>query len=520
MVRYLVISLALPIFLLVGRTGHASDTPYLGPALNTDYSGPKLIDNQLMTYTGQDRLTFSSAEFLATHYPDLLPLRAAIDTWASRHSIHPRILIPVVDSYFANDTVSAEPVEVNAVLQLATALGKVFRNQLPDDMAASTALAAAASAMSFDLPSFDSLSGTQSLPLTARQSQSGPQGSVSLFGYLQPPWPIGERWAGGGAHGLGQIWNALDFWHPSYCCSWGTDTSNAWVSAMQSGTVRVWSSCGMAIIHANGLVTDYYHLDNIQFNDFDVVTRNDPIANYAGTQAQALCTGGSSTGTHVHVSVELNGQPISIDQSMLDFTAFSHNASTVQQYDNNCANSWYNHITQGLVCPLFRLLNDAPLPLGNDNDNDGIPDDIDEDDDNDGMPDTFEITHGLNPLDPADAGLDPDGDGLTNLGEYDAGTNPSDSDTDGDGINDGLDDDPLVQSNICSGVEAEIQNETINTGQIETCAASVSVTAYPSVTIESGGVRFISPVTRFGPGFTLEKSATISVQSTDPLPPL
>ncbi len=40
------------------------------------------------------------------------------------------------------------------------------------------------------------------------------------------------------------------------------------------------------------------------------------------------------------------------------------------------------------------------------------------DSDNDGMPDYWELTFGLNPHDPADAGQDPDGDGRTNLEEY------------------------------------------------------------------------------------------------------
>jgi hypothetical protein len=49
------------------------------------------------------------------------------------------------------------------------------------------------------------------------------------------------------------------------------------------------------------------------------------------------------------------------------------------------------------------------------------------DSDRDGMPDDWEIAHGLNPLDPADANLDSDGDGMTNLEEYLSGTNPNDS---------------------------------------------------------------------------------------------
>lgn len=41
-----------------------------------------------------------------------------------------------------------------------------------------------------------------------------------------------------------------------------------------------------------------------------------------------------------------------------------------------------------------------------------------QDSDNDGIPDAWETAHGLNPHDPADAGLDRDGDGYTNVEEY------------------------------------------------------------------------------------------------------
>lgn len=48
------------------------------------------------------------------------------------------------------------------------------------------------------------------------------------------------------------------------------------------------------------------------------------------------------------------------------------------------------------------------------------------DTDMDGMPDEWEILHGFDPNDPADADKDADGDGFTNLEEFKAGTNPRD----------------------------------------------------------------------------------------------
>lgn len=48
------------------------------------------------------------------------------------------------------------------------------------------------------------------------------------------------------------------------------------------------------------------------------------------------------------------------------------------------------------------------------------------DTDSDGMVDGWEIAHGLDPLDPTDAGADPDADGFSNLIEFQAGLNPQD----------------------------------------------------------------------------------------------
>jgi arylsulfatase A len=49
------------------------------------------------------------------------------------------------------------------------------------------------------------------------------------------------------------------------------------------------------------------------------------------------------------------------------------------------------------------------------------------DNDADKLPNSYEITHGLDPNSPKDAGMDPDGDGNTNLEEQIAGTNPRDA---------------------------------------------------------------------------------------------
>lgn len=343
----------LPTLLLAGLLGvplAASEARYTGRALEVTYSGPVLIDNSQYRYTGPDRLSFSTADHLQKNYPHLLPLRPAIDTWGSRLGIHPRVLSAVVSDYFTGIQIVGDRADFDAVVQVASALAAAFADQWSDPLAASRAAMATADALFFQLRPADELA--MRLPHRTTQTPAAP----ALFGYFQPPWEIGETWAGGGAHSGSH--QSLDFW--GRYVPWGGDTSPYWVAAMQTGTARVWSSCGMTIVHPNGWVTDYYHLDHIQVADGASVQRNQRIANYADNEAQAICSGGWSSGPHVHMSVSYDGSGVSVDSSNVDFTAFSHHEG-VGDYDSNCNRSWYNHYTEGKICPNYdRLLNNAP----------------------------------------------------------------------------------------------------------------------------------------------------------------
>lgn len=77
--------------------------------------------------------------------------------------------------------------------------------------------------------------------------------------------------------------------------------------------------------------------------------------------------------------------------------------------------------------------------------------------DSDGMPDAWEVTHSFNPSNASDATQDADSDGLSNLREYLAGTNPRDSDSDDDGVPDGVEldrnADPLSATSKPAGFE-------------------------------------------------------------------
>ena len=91
-----------------------------------------------------------------------------------------------------------------------------------------------------------------------------------------------------------------------------------------------------------------------------------------------------------------------------------------------------------------------------DYDKDGIGNNADTDDDNDGFSDLVESEDGTNPLDALDFPRDADKDGLTNNQEEILGTDPTNSDTDGDGINDLNDPEPLHP-----GADADTDNDGI-----------------------------------------------------------
>jgi len=62
---------------------------------------------------------------------------------------------------------------------------------------------------------------------------------------------------------------------------------------------------------------------------------------------------------------------------------------------------------------------------------------VNPDTDGDLLPDGWELNNGFDPNDPSDANLDSDNDGATNLVEYSFTSDPHNTDTDGDGTNDG-----------------------------------------------------------------------------------
>lgn len=137
-----------------------------------------------------------------------------------------------------------------------------------------------------------------------------------------------------------------------------------------------------------------------------------------------------------------------------------------------------------------------------------------DDTDLDGMTDDFEDNNGLDSTDPTDALEDPDGDGLNNLGEFEAGTNPQISDTDGDDLADGLDEQPLTASNVCFGIgpNANFAMHNVAAGTVSQCAASLSIVVNDTVTVEEGGrLDLVAPAVEFRSNFGIATNASLRV---------
>jgi hypothetical protein len=110
------------------------------------------------------------------------------------------------------------------------------------------------------------------------------------------------------------------------------------------------------------------------------------------------------------------------------------------------------------------------------------------DSDGDGLPDDWEVAHGLDPNNPADALDDPDHDGLTNLEEYQHGTDPLNPDTDGDGLSDGrevheLGTNPLRADTdgdgLRDGLEVQTGSDPLDPNSFNLAAALQSIEVAP-----------------------------------------
>jgi ELWxxDGT repeat protein len=142
------------------------------------------------------------------------------------------------------------------------------------------------------------------------------------------------------------------------------------------------------------------------------------------------------------------------------------------------------------------------------------------DDDEDGMDDDWEDANGLDSsVDDADGDLDMDG--VTNLDEFLDELDPRDPDTDGDGIGDAFDDDPLPSNACVEDVDGDATLAlAVPASTTLQCAAGNSITVAPDVEVSGvdGRLELISPAVSIGEGFAVPTGAELEVVSADPVP--
>jgi murein DD-endopeptidase MepM/ murein hydrolase activator NlpD len=165
---------------------------------------------------------------------------------------------------------------------------------------------------------------------------------------FQLPWQQGEAWVALDGFDNGtkrpddsshnyENGGALDF-TPNKDVKIGDDTSNFWVTAAAAGTVIVLSTCHIKIIHDNGWITEYQHLDNIQVKLGDAVYRNQRLGVIHNNEGEQVCPGNIFPYPHLHFSLrpDMNnatfaGWVINYD-SLLNRTTFSKNGQTIETW--------------------------------------------------------------------------------------------------------------------------------------------------------------------------------------------
>jgi murein DD-endopeptidase MepM/ murein hydrolase activator NlpD len=182
---------------------------------------------------------------------------------------------------------------------------------------------------------------------------------VDMF---QLPWEQGKAWVAldgfdnGSRRAAGSPHNylnggAVDF-APHNNMLKGENTSNFWVAAVADGTIVEISKCHMKIAHANGWVSEYQHLANIQVKLGDVVARNQKLAVIANASTQPVCPGSEPPDIpHLHFALRPNMVGATFAGWEFRYNWFWNNTTFRK-----------NGQTLGLYKPLLNVFDSVPTP--------------------------------------------------------------------------------------------------------------------------------------------------------------
>ncbi len=297
-----------------------------------------------LDYSQEEMFRFNIEQYLRANAPHLLPHAEEISHVAGVSRISPRALIALMEQHsgavknpnFAETSpfgdLSKKAGFLDQLRDLATRLESLRKTR-----SMRLVLGSPDATLASVLPT-DSLNGLgdtyqKLFPGVASRLKLEEKATGAQIP-MQFPWPVGESWGFGGAHGdsgSGATLSSLDFWGSN--ADWG-DAINVKVVAAAAGKLKRHSSCYVTVIHSDNWSTGYYHLGEILVSDGATVTANQPIAKYANTQSQALCDGGSSDGPHVHWTLYSSNQEASLDGKVLSGWTVHPGTSS---YDENCS---------------------------------------------------------------------------------------------------------------------------------------------------------------------------------------
>lgn len=245
---------------------------------------------------------FNTIEYVRLSIPELAPLAEVISHWAGYYLINPILLAQAVRLRSSEALLTAGEVKA-----LSASLARAGRTSARPDGVEPRAALQDLGGISLGNNELDAvLDGT-----SQAMAQAGISEVTAVVDDQAPaldlPFALPQAWQFNGVHTWtgdndGTPMSSLDFTQ-SWQQRWGDDTSQDLVSAAHDGEVTVISSCFVHIQHPGGWGTSYYHMDNLEVTTGQQVKAGKVLGNYAHERAQALCSGGHSTGPHVHFTL-------------------------------------------------------------------------------------------------------------------------------------------------------------------------------------------------------------------------
>lgn len=263
---------------------------------------------------------FDARQHVIDHHPALSAQAEAISHWAGYHLVNPILLANVLEKRYPDAILSSETIEFVAGSLAAPASG---------DTESTTGKPNTHEQLASRLQNTLQLTGAATDAVIAKTinetSAAGLSFPLALVANQPPaldlPFAQPQRWQFNGVHTWtgdenGSPMSSLDFTR-TWTLNWGDSTANDWVTAAHDGIVTIFSSCFLEVQHHSGWGTRYYHLDNLQVVHGQSIRAGEPLGTYASDREQALCSGGSSTGPHLHFALLKDGQYFSLQDVQL-----------------------------------------------------------------------------------------------------------------------------------------------------------------------------------------------------------